>query len=225
MQSDIHVFFANVEMLSDDSLEYFLDALPADQKAKALELKSKKKKRDFIIGRMLLIHALLKKYSFRTIPSILEQPDKAPFVRSFKDIYLSISHSNYIVCCVLHECPIGIDIEYKKSRQNLAEKSSFFMSHEELEELTMIIEETRQKEYFYQVWCTKEAVFKALDFSEQKSTTLMSIHLSDFFSGGGWSLFQKEIDNYHLSLVYGGGERQVQLIPVDLGRGFITGKG
>ena len=216
MQSDIHVFFANTEMLSDELQQRLLDVLPAAQKAKASELKSKKKKKDFIVGRTLLIHALLKNYPLSTLSFILEQPDKAPSISGFNDIYLSISHSNDIVCCVLHKYSIGIDIEYKKSRQNIVEKRGFFMSREELEELKKLVQEDSQKEYFYQVWCAKEAAFKALDFSEQKKTTLMSIHFPDFFIKGKWSLFQQEIDNYHLSLAYGGGERQVRLISVDL---------
>lgn len=216
MLSDIHVFFANTEMLSDELQERLLDVLPAAQKNKALNFKSKKKKKDFIVGRTLLIHALLKRYPFLTLPPILEQPDKAPSINGFNGIYLSISHSNHIVCCVLHEYSIGIDIEYKKSRQNIVEKSGFFMNCEELEKLKKLTKEESQKKYFYQVWCAKEAVFKALDFSEQEKTTLMSIYLPDFFRKMNWSLFQQEIDNYHLSLVYGGGERQVELIPVDL---------
>ena len=87
-----------------------------------------------------------------------------------------------------------------------------------METLKALTEKGNETEYFYHVWCTKEAIFKTLDSSVQLETTFQSIHLSDFFEDGEWSLFQKEIDNYHLSLIYSdsGRERNAQFIPVEL---------
>jgi phosphopantetheine--protein transferase-like protein len=119
------------------------------------------------------------------------------------------------VCCVLHKFPIGIDIEYKKNRKDLIHKSDFFMSHEELETLKAMVEVER-KHYFYEVWCAKEALFKALDSETQKQTSLKSIQLSRCSEGDGWSVFQRDMNNHHLSLVYRGGECQIQLIAVEL---------
>lgn len=218
MKSVISVFFTNTVFLSDEIQQYLLDMLPIVQKSKAFLIKNKKKRKDFIIGRTLLIYALQKKYSFSKFPTILEQPDDAPSIEGADDIYLSISHSVDMICCVVYGKPIGIDIEYKQDRQNLIDKSIFFMSFEELEALKKIPAEEGQKEHFYQVWCAKEAIFKALDRFTQSKTTLLSIKLSRFFSRGDWSLFQKEIDNYQLSLVYDGEEQQIQLISVDLNR-------
>ncbi len=58
MQRDIRVFFVNTETLSNEQQQHLFDRLPDTQKNKALGLKSKKKKREFLVGRTLLIHAL-----------------------------------------------------------------------------------------------------------------------------------------------------------------------
>jgi len=126
MQSEIRVFIANTETLSDERQQRLFDMLPVTQKLKANQLKSQKKKREFIVGRTLLIQALHGKKNLQNLPSILEKPSAAPTVSGLDHCYVSISHSGYLVCCVLHEYPIGIDIEYKKNRKNLLEKKRFF---------------------------------------------------------------------------------------------------
>ena len=215
MQSKIRIFVANTETWSDDQQQRLFDMLPVAQKNKALGLKSKKKKREFVVGRTLLIQALQNESNLQSLPLILEEPFAAPKVDSLDNCYVSISHSGCLVCCVLHKFPIGIDIEYKKNRKDLIDKSDFFMNHEEIAALKATAEVER-KHYFYEVWCTKEAFFKALDSDTQKQTSLKSIQLSRCFKEGGWSAFQSEMDKHHLSLVYRGGEHPVQLINVDL---------
>jgi len=215
MLCDIQIFFANTETLSNEQQQHLFDRLPVTQKNKASGLKSKKTKREFVVGRTLLIQALQNDKNLQNLPLILEEPFAAPKIDSLKNYSVSISHSGCLVCCVLHSFPIGIDIEYKKNRKDLIHKSDFFMNHEELETLKAMVEVER-KHYFYEVWCTKEAFFKAMDKDTQKQTSLKSIQLSRCFKEGEWSVFQSGMGNHHLSLVYRGGEHQVQLIPVDL---------
>lgn len=215
MMHEIKVFFANTETLSNEQQQHLFDRLPVTQKNKASGLKSEKKKREFVVGRTLLIQALQNERNLQNLPLILEEPFAAPKIDSLKNYSVSISHSGCLVCCVLHQSPIGIDIEYKKNRKDLIQKSDFFMSHEERETLKAMVEVER-KHYFYEVWCTKEAFFKAMDNDTQKQTTLKSIQLSRCIKKVGWSVFQRDVDNHHLSLVYRGGECQVRLITVDL---------
>jgi 4'-phosphopantetheinyl transferase len=215
MLRDIQIFFANTETLSNEQQQLLFDSLPVTQKNKASGLKSKKKKREFVVGRTLLIQALQSEKNLQNLPLILEEAFAAPRVDSLDNYYVSISHSGFLVCCVLHKFPIGIDIEYKKNRKDLIHKSDFFMSHEELETLKAMVEVER-KHYFYEVWCAKEALFKALDSETQKQTSLKSIQLSRCSEGDGWSVFQRDMNNHHLSLVYRGGECQIQLIAVEL---------
>ncbi|MDE8601691.1 4'-phosphopantetheinyl transferase superfamily protein [Marinomonas sp. RSW2] len=222
MQRDIRVFFANTETLSNEQQQHLFDRLPDTQKNKVLGLKSKKKKREFVVGRTLLIHALQSEKNLQSLPLILEEPFAAPKVDSLDNCYVSISHSGCLVCCVLHTDPVGIDIEHKKNRKDLIHKSDFFMHHDELETLKTIVRDDRKTHYFYEVWCTKEAFFKALDSDRQKQTSLKSIQLSLCFKGGEWSVFQSDMDNHHLSLVYRGEERQVQLMAVDLSNCWQT---
>lgn len=225
MLGEIQVFFTDTGSLLDERLQNLFEGLPTAQKNKALKIKNKKKRREFIVGRILLIQAFFSsenssKKQWQRLPPILEQTSKAPVIYGVDNCYVSISHSGDLVCCVLHEYSIGIDIEYKKSRKNLVAKSDFFMTHQEMTKLKEIEQDDQQLDYFYEIWCVKEALFKALDDVTQKQTSLKSIQISRCLKEQ-WSLCQKDIDDYHLSLVYQGGVRLVQFTLVDLEQSLI----
>jgi phosphopantetheine--protein transferase-like protein len=215
MQTAIRVFFTDIKALSNERLQRLYNELPSKQKNKAFLIKNAKKRREFIVGRTLLVHALSNEKTAVNLLSILESPSSAPTVFGGNDCYISISHSAYMVCCVLHSYPIGIDIEYAKNRKNLIEKSDFFMTHQEMEKLKKIERDDHKLSFFYEVWCAKEAFFKAFDKATQTQTSMKSIKIPRILEGN-WSLFQKKVDNYYLSLAYRGGDRSVELIRVDL---------
>ncbi|MBJ7538707.1 4'-phosphopantetheinyl transferase family protein [Marinomonas transparens] len=217
MQQVIELFLTDSEKISDDLLNRLLSRLPDAQKAKALKFETHKRRREFIVGRTLLLQALVTYNAFSALPDILEKPSSAPELKGVNDWYLSISHSHQLVCCVLHNSPIGVDIEFKKDITNPIEKSHFFMTAEEVAELELLVSDEAKKHYFYQVWCTKEAIFKALSPAEQNTTSLHTLPYSGVVDGEKrWSIFDTDIENYHLSLAYMGKVERVQLRQIDL---------
>jgi len=216
VHNQIRVFFTNTENLSDKLQQRIFNTLPTLQKNKVLETRSQKRQKEFIVGRALLIHALFSEKKIQDLPPILEKEFEAPTVYGLEDCYVSITHSKNLVCCVLHARPIGIDVEYKKNIENMIDKSDFFMNHKELFKLQAIPEGNQRLSYFYETWCAKEAIFKSFDHAAQKQTSLKNIQLSRLLKEREYSLFNGEINNYHLSLVCQGMYGSVLLTSVDL---------
>ena len=77
-----------------------------------------------------------------------------PFIQGRDDIFLSISHSNGIIAIYCANCPIGIDIEHKRS--SLFQGRSYFVN--EREEKLDLTEELLQI-----IWGAKEAFYKKLE--------------------------------------------------------------
>ncbi|MGJ8648580.1 MAG: 4'-phosphopantetheinyl transferase family protein [Marinomonas colpomeniae] len=216
MNNQIRIFFTSTEDLSNELQQRIFNTLPTLQKNKVAKTRSQKRQKEFIVGRALLIQALLGEKKIQNLPPILEKEFEAPTVYGLEDCYVSISHCKDLVCCVLHTGPVGIDVEYKKNIENMIDKSDFFMHHEELVKLQAMPESSQRLNYFYETWCAKEAIFKSFDRATQKQTSLKTIQLSILLRERQYSLFNREINNYHVSLVCQGMYSSVQLTSVDL---------
>ena len=76
-------------------------------------------------------------------------------------------------------------------------------------------------QYFYRLWCAKEAFYKALPIADQDKTTLTSLSYSDLKGGKTeWQLFKTQIDSYQIAVVTQGPKAidDMLLIDTDLTR-------
>ena len=103
-------------------------------------LKSDKRKKEFLACRILLNH-------FDENLKISYSENGSPNLNNHQ--YISISHSEDLVCVIISEKEIGIDIE-KISDKSLLLKEKFINSHH-----TKL-----NKKKSTLIWCIKEAVFK-----------------------------------------------------------------
>lgn len=59
-----------------------------------------------------------------------------------------------------------------------------------------------QQDYFYRLWCAKEAFYKALPAAEQTKETLTSLAYSDLTTGTGpWHLYETVLEQYQIAIV------------------------
>lgn len=210
-KNHITVFLCKTDDIQDESLTLLKQQLPKAQQVQLSKFKSKKRKKEFILGRSLLISAI-KHYNPKLFPNlnIKEVDGKAPSIEGIEKLHLSISHSYDFVCCTLHHSPIGIDIERKKNRKVWFETAQFFMDREESEQLNKLLLEDK-KDYFYKTWCIKEAAFKALSIEEQEKLNLHSISSIHSFDND-WSLYETTIESYQLAVAYFGPFCKVNII-------------
>ena len=216
--NSIFILLCHSKGISDRKLNSLAKKLPKNQQDKLLDFKSKKRRKEFILGRSLLVHAL-KHYKSPILvnPIIKERNANSPCLENYEAHYVSISHSRDIVCCVIHNSLIGVDVEYKKSREGWSESAQFFMDKEELTQLNEFLLPIDKKDFFYKIWCIKEAIFKTLSYEMQKETSLHSIpSISFFHKNKDWSLFETSLADYQLSLTYTGVKCTVECSIVDI---------
>lgn len=76
-------------------------------------------------------------------------------------------------------------------------------------------------QYFYRLWCAKEAFYKALPIADQDKITLTSLSYSDLKEGKTeWQLFKTQIDSYQIAVVTQKPKEtgEILLIDIDLTR-------
>lgn len=157
----------SVAVLIAETVEDGCRHLPPDEQARALEMRSPKRRREFVSGRLLLRQMLRQTYGRRADGWRLEYASNgAPRLREAGSTAVcpavSVSHSRGYVACALGEVPaLGMDIELIRPRSTLAEVAARVLHPEEMGEFLRLNEEARQA-FFYAKWVLKEALGKAL---------------------------------------------------------------
>lgn len=132
---------------------------------------------------------------------IEERENAPPLVHNLPfPAYISLSHSHHLLCFGLSPSRIGIDVEWMKSGRRFREMAPLFMNNEEVALLPTQAPGLLQ--YFYQVWCAKEALYKALPPARQALTTLKGLPYHPLLEDSSpWHLVQSGLDNYQIAIV------------------------
>ena len=119
----------NINDVNDADINNFV--LNSNDKLKYNKILNKKRKKQFIIGRMLLSELLITEYNkkYIDIPIIFNKNGK-PYLKN-NNIYFNISHSNDYVICAISDKNIGVDIEKIKSVNKNSVK--FYAKEKEVE--------------------------------------------------------------------------------------------
>ena len=178
--------------------------LSPSEKKRFQSTKSNKKRREFLLSRALMRHALdltfpdqKNEWEFvehhNSIPEINKLPGNA---------FLSLSHSNGLICFTIANYPVGVDLEMNKQR-DFIELAKVFMNDEEHADLVNRVRSTKElAKTFYQNWCAKEAYYKAISKTDQPSINLKNISISDLADQyKNWFLLEWEIEQFIIAVV------------------------
>ena len=139
--------------------------LSHDELLRIDKFSSQKRKEEFILGRILLRTYLGKKLKKegKDINIKVAKNGAILVLESLnnKQVFASISHSNDYVVVAIDYTPIGIDIELKKERKDFLKLSKVAFNDGKL--ISKIKNENdleKIKEYFYNAWTKKEALYK-----------------------------------------------------------------
>lgn len=171
------LWFAKVEDASLQNEEACKSLLSISEYRRFKFINSPSKQRQYLLSRWLIRHALSHAYN-QSIEfwNIEEITGKFPVIHNLPDdTFLSLSHSHDRIVFAISDATIGVDIEKKIPRNNLAEMAELFMSPQELE---LFHQHANRALYFYQTWCIKEAYFKSLSAQEQQNLSLQKIDSS-----------------------------------------------
>lgn len=160
---------------------------------------STKRRTEYLASRALVkqatdIYCASKKTTWR----LQEMPVGPPRVLiSGSRIYTSLSHSNGFICFALGSSRLGIDIELRNPERDFIAASALFMNPKEQHECEQTIDKSN---YFYRIWCAKEALFKALPLKDQTPLhTLSYDRLTN--NDDDWHLQELPLGEFQLALV------------------------
>ncbi|OWY28766.1 4'-phosphopantetheinyl transferase family protein [Herbaspirillum robiniae] len=149
----------------------FAAALSDGERARLQRFLKPQRAREFLLGRLLLRHALVQSLDCRMADiAVTERPGASPHVevkgRPANGVALpgfSISHSRgWLACAVGEVFPLGVDIEAPAPQRDLRALAGLAFSPRESAWLAgqEATGQAGHEEAFYRLWCAKEALYK-----------------------------------------------------------------
>jgi len=175
--------------------------LSSSEKARLAATKNNNKKREFLISRSVMRHALSQKFELGESEwEFISKPNQPPIVTNLpQNTYLSLSHSNGLICFAISSSPIGLDIEDTLKKRNFSALSNLLMDSEELRFFTDIRD--KESENFYRIWCAKEAYYKAISETQQSATPLKKVSVPSLLNDPKqWFLYEASNKQFQLSI-------------------------
>lgn len=180
-------------LVHEDEIAFFAKQLGVSEVHRYSSFKRRERKRQFLLGRMLLRLAI-SRYLFLppdTI-AIVEQKNNAPrlVIPDSETVQpsFSLSHSgNWVACAVSLDVILGVDIEFNDPTRNIFDVSHMaFHANEHLWLLRQ--SEAARLSAFYQLWCTREALYKLMSALGREAVLLPLIGVDGTLAshGPGW---------------------------------------
>jgi len=198
----LQLWFARVSDSAMNAEQSIRNLFSDSEKNRLKSIKSNNKRGEYLLSRALMRHALSQHFQLQEKEwQFFERFDSAPVVCNLpKNTYLSLSHSDGLICFALSDCPLGIDIETTNKQRNYLALAEVFMNDKELDHLAQ--NESTQDDQFYRTWCAKEAYFKALPATEQAITFLNQLSYSALIKNlTEWRLVEGKIDTCRFAAV------------------------
>lgn len=164
-----------------------------------------RRRQTWLAGRALLLAALTRQLG-RIEPDALRS-DPAGGVHYRDDTpHLSLSHSRDLIAAAMAPVPIGVDIEWPRSRAALRQFTRLF-ADDETARLQALPPAERQRA-FYDLWTLKEAAGKAAGVPLLESLRCARFDLDNKifsleapFPSGGWGFLSARLEpDWHLAL-------------------------
>jgi 4'-phosphopantetheinyl transferase len=198
----IEVWFCHLNNASKDHESTTENLLSGSEKTRLNSTNNNNKKREFLISRALMRHALTQQFGTPENEwEFIDKPNCPPIVNNLpKNTYLSLSHSNGLICFAISSSPVGIDLENVLTERDYEALAEIFMSDEELRIISH--NKNEQANNFYRLWCAKEAYYKTLSRKKQLETSLKKISVPSLIrSKEQWFLYEANNQQFQLSLV------------------------
>lgn len=151
--------------VQEDDIVFFRRQLNSDEMRRYTRYVKEARRRQFLLGRMLLRIAVAHASGLTTEAiRLVERPGNAPQLELPAGCgtapWFSLSHSrNWITCITSGETALGLDIEFIDPARHLQGLAAMAFDPEECEWLRGLPEKTRVPA-FYRLWSNKEAYYK-----------------------------------------------------------------
>jgi len=131
----------------------------------------------------------------------IEHADSPPVIINLpENTFISLSHSDGLICFAISGSPIGIDVEVANKQRDFLALARTIMNDDEFD--YYVQNASTQTDLFYRMWCAKEAYYKALPTFEQAATSLNKIFFPALFENqDNWFLLEGKIGHLVLAVV------------------------
>jgi phosphopantetheine--protein transferase-like protein len=178
----LQLWFSRVAAASRPAEERVLDWLSPSELRRLQGFGRERRRREYLLSRALMRHALQRQFQRAEADwRFAERGAAPPRVSGLpQGTHLSLSHSGGYICFAIASCAVGVDIEASKPGRDYAAAAEWFMDDAERAQLRR--RQATRAEYFYRLWCAKEACFKALTPAQQAQTSLRAISHAELLS-------------------------------------------
>jgi 4'-phosphopantetheinyl transferase len=180
-------------LVREDDIGFFAKQLGASEARRYGAFRRHERKRQFLLGRMLLRFAVSRLLSLPPDTlSVVERDSNAPRLvlpdsRSAQ-LSFSLSHSgDWVACAVSSSVNLGVDIELNDPTRSILDVSHMVFHANEHSCLLQQSEAARLL-VFYQLWCAREALYKLMTALGRKTVLLPMIGVDGKLAlhGPGW---------------------------------------
>jgi 4'-phosphopantetheinyl transferase len=186
------VWLLDIRTVSEAAVAFFEQRLSASETQRYANFVRPQRKRQFLLGRMLLRLAISDMINVPVhVISLVDRAGSAPelFIDSSRDLAanFSISHSgNWVGCVLSTDVVLGFDIEVNNPGRNILGLSE--AAFHQQEHLWLLQQPDAERvTAFYRLWSTREALYKLMSSlgREMPSPSLVSI-MNDLGSETCW---------------------------------------
>jgi 4'-phosphopantetheinyl transferase len=186
------LWLLNGSLVREDDIEFFAKQLGASEARRYGAFRRRQRKRQFLLGRMLLRFAVSRLLSLPPDTlGVVERDNNAPQLLLFDSKSaqpsFSLSHrGDWVACVVSRDVVLGVDIECNDPTRNIFGMSHMaFHSNEYLWLLQQ--SEAARLSAFYQLWCTREALYKLMSALGRETVSLPLVGAEGMLaSHAGW---------------------------------------
>lgn len=180
-------------LVHEDDIGFFAKQLGASEARRYGAFTRRERKRQFLLGRMLLRLAVARLLSLPPDAlDVVERDKNAPqlVLPGSKRVRpsFSLSHSgNWVACAISADVVVGVDIEFNKPSRNIFGVSQ--MAFHAKERLWLLQQSPAARlSAFYQLWCTREALYKLMSALGRESVSSPLVDAASVLAsqGEGW---------------------------------------
>lgn len=178
----MQVFICDISKVSDAQLEKATAFLSTSEKERLSNMISVKRQREFVAGHYLLRRLLSQSFGTPIEQIEIKSLQSGALVTADNNLgYVSLSHSFNYVAIALSSCPVGLDMEKMRAKDNfneILEQIDAVKSAGELMKEGYSLQET-----FFRLWTKREAVYKlnsVLPFEDKKKISCSFHQHADF---------------------------------------------
>ena len=130
------------------------------------------------LGAFILLYKALSDLDKADLVNLVKIDSKGkPYLPKDSGIYFNLSHSSDRAICLISDCEVGCDIEFKKQmKENIARR--FFLESENAL-LTSLSSEQEKDDMFFRLWTLKESYMKVTGLGMQLPLNSFGFEFAD----------------------------------------------